>query len=259
MNVDRSVYIPSAVVLLAGLWLLASPWILGEVPNVQPGVLSVVVSGLLIALLAAGNLWATVGSRGSRVLGWIIAALGAWVTAAPFVFGYAGNTPWTWSSVISGVIVAALGVVDATTRALASVEPSLRERVHGPWVGGQHYPAFAFEWEDHPLWALGLAERSGSGRAAADGQFRGVGPRNWRRQDEQILADVCERMAAHPRLDARDIDVVVASGEVKLEGVVPSRVARRLAEAIADTVNGVRDVDNQLRVRESRGEVRRAA
>ena len=28
---------------------------------------------------------------------------------------------------------------------------------------------------------------------------------------------------------------------------------------IADTVNGVRDVDNQLRVRESRGEVRRAA
>lgn len=256
MNVDRSVYIPSAVVLLVGLWLIASPWILGEAPIFQPGVLSVIVSGLVIALLAAGNLWAAVGSR---VLSWIIAALGAWVTAAPFVFGYASSTPWTWSSVISGVIVAALGVVDATTRALASVEPQLRERVHGPWVGGRYYPGFAFEWEDHPLWALGLAERSGSGRAAADGEFRGVGPRNWHRQDEEILADVYERMAAHPRLDAREIDVVVARGEVKLEGVVPSRAARRLAEAIADTVNGVRDVDNQLRVRESRGEVRRAA
>jgi hypothetical protein len=102
MNVDRSVYIPSAVVLLVGLWLIASPWILGEAPIFQPGVLSVIVSGLVIALLAAGNLWAAVGSR---VLGWIIAALGAWVTAAPFVFGYASNTPWTWSSVISGVIV----------------------------------------------------------------------------------------------------------------------------------------------------------
>ena len=256
MNGDRSAYIPSAVVLLVGLWLIASPWILGEASIVQPGVLSVIVSGLLIALLAAGNLWAAVGSR---VLGWIIAALGAWVTAAPFGFGYASNTPWTRSSVISGVIVAALGIVDATTRALAAVEPPLRESVHGPWVAGRYYPGFAFEWEDHPLWALGLAERSGSGRAAADGEFRGVGPRNWRRQDEQILADVCERMAAHPRLDAREIDVVVASGEVKLEGVVPSRAARRLAEAIADTVNGVRDVDNQLRVRESRGEVHRAA
>jgi hypothetical protein len=93
------VYIRSVVVLLVGLWLIASPRILGEAPIFQPDVLSVVVSGLLIALLAAGNLWAAVGSR---VLGWIIAALGAWVAAAPFVFGYASNTPWTWSSVIRG-------------------------------------------------------------------------------------------------------------------------------------------------------------
>jgi hyperosmotically inducible periplasmic protein len=92
-----------------------------------------------------------------------------------------------------------------------------------------------------------------------DGEFRGVGPRNWRRADEQILADVCQRMAEHPRLDASEIDVVVANGEGSLQGVVVSRATRRLAEDIADTVSGVRNVDNHLRVREGCGEVRRAA
>ena len=38
-----------------------------------------------------------------------------------------------------------------------------------------------------------------------------------------------------------------------------SRFARRLAEDIADSVTGVRDVTNELRVHDGRGEVRRAA
>ena len=66
-------------------------------------------------------------------------------------------------------------------------------------------------------------------------------------------------MTDHVRLDASDIEVVVANGEVTLQGTVASRFARRLAEDIADGVTGVRDVANQLRVREGRGEVRRIA
>jgi hypothetical protein len=250
MSIDRSVYAPSGIMLLVGLWLIASPWILGEVPVFQSGVLSVIISGILIALLAAGNLWAPVGSR---ALSWILAALGAWVVAAPFVFGDASNTAWTWSSVISGVVVCALGAVDATTRPLAAVEPSLREPVGGPWIGRRYHPGLAFEWEDHPLWWLPEHVR----RARAGGEFRGAGPRNWRRSDEQILTDVCERMADDPRLDAREIDVAVVDGEVTLEGVVSSRAARRLADAIADSVVGVRDVHNALHVREGHGEIRR--
>ena len=66
-------------------------------------------------------------------------------------------------------------------------------------------------------------------------------------------------MADHPRLDASDIDVTVTNGEVPLQGDVGNRPARRLAEAIADGVPGVRDVFNRLRVRDKQGEVRRAA
>ena len=227
MRSDRSSgYGPSGIIMLVGLWLIASPWVLGEEPIFQRGVVSVIISGMFIALLAAGNVW---GTSTSQVLSWVIAALGAWVAAAPFVFGDAGDTRWTWSSVISGVIVCALGIVDATTRPRAMAD--LRRR----GLRGRDVQGVAFAWEDHPLWALGLArEQPGWARDATAGEFRGVGPRNWRRADEQILADVCERMAEHPRLDASEVDVIVANGEVTLEGVVGSRAARRLAEGIAD-------------------------
>jgi len=170
----------------------------------------------------------------------IILLVGLWLIVSPWVLGQEPNTRWTWSSVVSGVIVCALGIVDATTRPRAMAEVRRRG------LPGRDVPGVVFAWEDHPLWAPA-------------GEFRGIGPRNWRRPDEQILADVCERMTEHPRLDASEVDVIVANGEVTLEGVVASRAARRLAEAIADTVTGVRDVSNQLRIRDEDGEVRRAA
>jgi hypothetical protein len=248
MSSDRaSAYGPSGIIVLVGLWLIVSPWVLGVEPTFQRDVVSVIIAGMFVALLAAGNVW---GAARSPVLSWIIAALGAWVAAVPFLFDYASDTRWTWSSVISGVIVCALGIVDATTRPRAMAD--LRRRGLR-----RDFPGVAFAWDD-PLWALGLA-REQPARDATGGGFRGVGPRNWRRPDEEILADVCERMAEHPRLDASEVDVIVANCEVTLEGVVGSRAARRLAEGIADTVTGVRDVINQLRIRDEDGEIRRAA
>jgi osmotically-inducible protein OsmY len=56
-------------------------------------------------------------------------------------------------------------------------------------------------------------------------------------------------MADHPDLDASDIDVMVAAdGIVTLQGTVASRRAKRLAEDLADSVTGVRDVHNELRL-----------
>jgi osmotically-inducible protein OsmY len=56
-------------------------------------------------------------------------------------------------------------------------------------------------------------------------------------------------MADDPELDASDIDVMVAAdGVVTLQGTVPDRRSKRLAEHIADSVSGVRDVHNQLRL-----------
>lgn len=256
MAVDRTIYLPSGIAMLAGLWLIASPWVLGEAAIAQTSLLNAVVVGILIAVLSAGNIW---GATRSRSLSWIIAVLGVWTIAAPFVFGDAGNSRWTWSNMVTGVVVFALGMVDATTRPVAQAAPRA-DMVAGPWVGRRYSPGFAFEWEDHPLWAsIRGRDWSGSEREGGHGEFRGVGPRGWRRPDEQIVNEVCGRMADHPRLDASEIDVTVAEGVITLQGVVSSRAARRLAEEIADGVSGVRDVANHLRVRERHGDVRRAA
>jgi hypothetical protein len=80
------------------------------------------------------------------------------------------------------------------------------------------------------------------------GPFRGRGPRGYRRADERIHEDVCDRLAAHGYLDAGDIEVEVAVGEVTLSGAVPDRRSKRLAEAIAERVRGVVDVHNRLQI-----------
>ncbi len=90
-----------------------------------------------------------------------------------------------------------------------------------------------------------LAE-AGPGRREKD--FTGVGPKQYRRTDERIFEDVCTRLADHPALDASEMEVHVNQGEVTLTGAVDSRRSRRLAEDIADSVRGVRDIHNQLRV-----------
>ncbi len=78
--------------------------------------------------------------------------------------------------------------------------------------------------------------------------YAGLGPKRYQRTDERIFEDVCTRLADHPDLDASEMEVHVNQGEVTLTGSVDSRRSRRLAEDIADSVRGVRDIHNQLRV-----------
>lgn len=78
---------------------------------------------------------------------------------------------------------------------------------------------------------------------------RGRGPRGYTRSDERIKEDVSDRLADDPWVDASEIEVVVAGGEVTLSGMVDSRETRRRAEDIAERVSGVGHVQNNLRVR----------
>lgn len=85
------------------------------------------------------------------------------------------------------------------------------------------------------------------------GPHVGNGPRNYKRSDERIYELVCERMSQHGWLDASDISLDVKDGEVTLTGSVSNRSAKRLAEDIADSVYGVRDVHNRLHLSQMRG------
>lgn len=81
-------------------------------------------------------------------------------------------------------------------------------------------------------------------------QFRGRGPKGYRRSDERIREDVNDRLS-DGYLDASDIEVAVANTEVTLTGSVNSRLDKRRAEDIAESVSGVTNVENRLRVRQS--------
>lgn len=102
-----------------------------------------------------------------------------------------------------------------------------------------------------PSWT----RESGYGREGWDesgGPHAGRGPRGYTRSDERIREDVCDRLCEHGFVDASDVEVRVASGEVTLLGSVPSRQEKRMAEDAAEQVSGVRQLHNELRVNEGR-------
>jgi hypothetical protein len=84
------------------------------------------------------------------------------------------------------------------------------------------------------------------------GQHRGKGPQGFQRSDERIREAVCEALTDHDDIDATNVEVTVKSGEVSLTGVVEDRYMKRLAEDCVERVPGVRDVHNQLRIRDGR-------
>ena len=78
--------------------------------------------------------------------------------------------------------------------------------------------------------------------------FFGKGPKGFRRTDEKIRDEVCEALYRDNSVDASEIEVSVKDAEVILSGTVSGRRMKRLAEDCADSVSGVSDVRNEIRV-----------
>jgi osmotically-inducible protein OsmY len=81
------------------------------------------------------------------------------------------------------------------------------------------------------------------------GSFAGRGPQGYKRSDERIAEDINEMLTQDADIDASNITVDVQSGEVTLKGTVSDREDKRRAEDIAESASGVKDVQNQLRVK----------
>ncbi|HET6339371.1 MAG TPA: BON domain-containing protein, partial [Polyangiales bacterium] len=77
----------------------------------------------------------------------------------------------------------------------------------------------------------------------------GVGPKGYKRSDERIREDVCDRLGHDWELDASEVEVTVANGEVTLTGTINDREQKFRVEHLADHVSGVNEVHNQLRVK----------
>ncbi|HUJ12906.1 MAG TPA: BON domain-containing protein [Thermoanaerobaculia bacterium] len=104
------------------------------------------------------------------------------------------------------------------------------ERFHGPYARDTYRRGYGGDYaREQPI------------------DFRGRGPKGYRRSDERIREEVNERLTEDRHVDATDIDVNVERGVVTLSGRVDSRFEKRRAEDVADSVRGVVDVMNALR------------
>ena len=99
-------------------------------------------------------------------------------------------------------------------------------------------------------WSLSGDEQKDLYGETKPGPFAGIGPKGYKRTDERILDDVSERLMEDGHVDASDIEVAVREGEVILKGSVPNRYMKRRAEDVSASALGVKDVQNQIRVRE---------
>jgi hypothetical protein len=141
------------------------------------------------------------------------------------------------------------------------------EQRNAPEQGWEHRDEYRERYRDgqnHPLHHGHTLHGAHAYDGMDDGRseprnFVGRGPKGWQRADERIHDDVSLQLERHPAIDASHIEVVVHGGEVTLSGVVSDRYTKRLAEDVSESVAGVRDVHNQIRLqRTDRSDVDRS-
>ena len=134
-----------------------------------------------------------------------------------------------------------------------STDPDRPSRLYPGRVGLGGYGGHERDWRDKAgdevsSW---FGDEEAQQRRDMDrrrGGHYGKGPRGYKRSDERIAEDINDRLTDDWRLDATEISVSVNQGEVTLSGTVLSREDKRYAEDLADSVSGVLDVQNNLRV-----------
>lgn len=102
----------SGLDILAAIWLLISPFVLGF-RYVASATTNDVIFGIIIGILAAIRFF---GAYAASSLSWINAVLGLWILVSPWVLQYSYSAVATWNSVIVGIII----IVLASWSALAT-------------------------------------------------------------------------------------------------------------------------------------------
>lgn len=83
-----------------------------------------------------------------------------------------------------------------------------------------------------------------------EGPHRGKGPKNYTRSSERIKDDAANRLLQDSLVDASDIELEVQGNALILSGTVNSRFEKHRAEALVENVSGVKEVQNNLKVKE---------
>lgn len=97
--------------VLAGLWLIAAPFVFNYSAN-GGSVWNDVTVGIVIALLAAVQVSE---GRSSSWASWLNVGLGAWLIVAPFALGFPTGSAAMWNDIILGGVVGILALFSALT------------------------------------------------------------------------------------------------------------------------------------------------
>ncbi len=98
------------ITFVLAAWLISSPFVI-PYRHVYAALTNDVVAGLLVIVCSI-----VVAVTGSRIASWLLAILGLWVVAAPFLLGYYRNIPSTNSTmneVLTGAVIFLTGAIHA--------------------------------------------------------------------------------------------------------------------------------------------------
>lgn len=108
----------SGLNIIAGLWIVLSPWALAYA-DVQAAMWNSVIAGLAIAILAIVRVAVPLRFEG---ISWINFVIGIWLILAPFFLAFGGVVNAMWNHVIMGLVVLVLAAWSAVaTRNATSV------------------------------------------------------------------------------------------------------------------------------------------
>jgi osmotically-inducible protein OsmY len=107
--------------------------------------------------------------------------------------------------------------------------------------------------QDNSSYGSQISERnqrlgSYSAGSTTYGEHKGKGPKGYERSDQRIQENINDQLSDDDQLDASEIEVKVEKGEVILSGTVSDRSSKRRAEDIAESVSGVKHVENRIRI-----------
>jgi hypothetical protein len=132
----------------------------------------------------------------------------------------------------------------------AGEETGLFEREAWPWLnyrGPEDDPYFAYLRPEKP----GFFARAARALTTPLGRLFGVGrDAESRRIDKRICDDVGRAFDFRADLDSADIEISVNRAHVRLDGTVPDRHSKLLAEETARGIRDVVQVHNRLQIRE---------
>jgi hypothetical protein len=119
--------------------------------------------------------------------------------------------------------------------------------------GGSYGYGYSGQGGRGSMGSMGSTGSTGS-TGSSMGRFSGRGPKGYQRSDERIKEQVSEKLEEHGEIDAGEIIVEVRQAEVTLEGTVPDRQMKRMAEDIVEECAGVKQVHNRIRVQKNDGQ-----